>query len=74
MPAPVNTLLIDGSFDELSDELAHYIDEIKKKQGDGNTNIQNEIAPLLEQKQQDDVLKKLVTGSVALNAAPEKGK
>ena len=73
MPAPVNTLLIDGSFDELSDELAHYIDEIKRKQGDETTNIQAEITPLLTQRQQDDVLKKLVAGSAALNSAPEKG-
>lgn len=73
MPAPVNTLLIDGSFDELSDELAHYLDDIRKKQGDDSANLQAEIAPLLEQKQQDEVLRKLVTGSNALNTAPEKG-
>jgi translation initiation factor 3 subunit M len=73
MPAPVNTLLIDGSFDELSEELAHYIDELKKKQGDEASNIQAEISPLLEQGQKNDVLKRLVTGSAVLNSAPEKG-
>ena len=73
MPAPINTLLIDGSFGELSDELAHYVDDIKKKQGDETSNLQAEIAPLLEQRQQDEVLKKLVTGSTVLNSAPEKG-
>ena len=73
MPAPVNTLLIDGSFEELSEELAQYCDDIKKKQGDDTSNARTEIAPFLEQGRQDDVLKKLVTTSAALNAAPEKG-
>lgn len=73
MPAPINTLLIDGSFEELSDELAHYIDEIKKRQGEENSSLHTEIAQLLEQSQKDDALKKLVTGSAALNSAPEKG-
>ncbi|MCJ1334458.1 hypothetical protein MMC10_011169 [Thelotrema lepadinum] len=72
MPAPVNTLLIDGSFEELSEELAQYCDDIKKKQGDEASSTRTEIAPLLEQGRQDDALKKLVTNSAALNAAPEK--
>ncbi|MCJ1339976.1 hypothetical protein MMC09_005269 [Bachmanniomyces sp. S44760] len=72
MPGPSNTLLIEGSFEELTDELAHYIDEIKKKQGEENTSVQAEITPLLEQGQKDDALKKLVNGSTILNAAPEK--
>ena len=74
MPAPLNTLLIDGSFEELSEELAQYIDDIRKRQGEDNSNLRGEIAPLLEKEQQDDVLKKLVSSSAALNAAPEKGK
>ena len=74
MPGPSNTLLIEGSFEELTDELAHYIDEIKKKQGEENTSVQAEITPLLEQGQKDDALKKLVNGSTILNAAPEKGR
>jgi hypothetical protein len=73
MPAPVNTLLIDGSFEELSEELAQYFDDIKKKNGDESANLKGDILPLLEQNQQDEVLKKLVTGSNVLNAAPEKG-
>lgn len=73
MPGPSNTLLIEGSFEELADELSHYIDEVKRKQGDNNTAIQTEITPLLEQNQKDEVLKKLVTGSAVLNSAPEKG-
>ena len=73
MPGPINTLLIDGSFEELAEELAHYIDEIRKKNGEESSNIQGEVSPLLEQGQQDEVLKKLVTGSSALNKAPEKG-
>lgn len=73
MPGPSNTLLIEGSFDELADELAHYLDEIQKKHSPENANVQSEITPLLEKGQKDDVLKKLVTAGDALNNAPEKG-
>ncbi|KAL8696986.1 MAG: hypothetical protein Q9201_007371 [Fulgogasparrea decipioides] len=68
MPGPSNTLLIEGSFEELADELSHYLDEVKKKEGDANSAIQSEIAPLLEQNQKDEALKKLVTGSA--NSSP----
>lgn len=68
MPGP-NTLLIEGSFDELADELAHYIDEVKKNGSD----LQSKVAFLLEQGQKDEALKKLVTGSTMLNKAPEAG-
>ena len=74
MPGSTNTLLIEGSFEELSDELAHYIDEIRKKQGEESASLQADITPFLEQRQKDEALKKLVTGSTVLNAAPEKGK
>jgi translation initiation factor 3 subunit M len=73
MPGPTNTLLIEGSFEELADELAHYIDEIQKKQNPDSANTQAEIAPLLEKEQRDEALKKLVTASEVLNTAPEKG-
>lgn len=73
MPGAMNTLLIEGSFEELSDELAQYIEEIKKKQGEDGASLRAEITPLLEQGQKDEALKKLVTGSLVLNAAPEKG-
>lgn len=73
MAGPSNTLLIEGSFEELADELAHYIDEVKKKISEDNAALQSEITPLLEQSQKDEVLKKLVIGSSALNTAPEKG-
>ena len=73
MPGPSNTLLIEGSFEELADELAHYIDEVKKKSSEDTTTIQSEISPLLEQGQKDEALKKLVIGSTILNTAPEKG-
>ena len=73
MPGPLNTLLIDGSFEELADELAHYIDEIKKKQNEDGPSVQTEIAPLLSQGLKDEALKRLVIGGTALNAAPEKG-
>ena len=73
MPAPANTLLIEGSFEELTEELAQYIDDIQKRQNPEAANIKSEITPLLEQGKKDDALKKLVTGSTVLNNAPEKG-
>lgn len=73
MPGPSNTLLIEGSFDELSEEFAHYVEELQKKQKPDVPSLSAEIAPLLEKGQKDEVLKKLVTASSILNAAPEKG-
>ncbi|KAK2768754.1 hypothetical protein FQN54_000610 [Arachnomyces sp. PD_36] len=89
MPVPTNTLLIEGSFAELAEELALYIDNIRKNAEGG---LQPDVAPLLEKlrqqeqseeeltddqqeqvlKQRDEVLKKVVLGATALNAAPEK--
>lgn len=73
MAGPTNTLLIEGTFEELVDEIAVYIDNLKKAQGDENSSIQSECGPLLQEGKKEDVLKKIVTGSIALNSAPEKG-
>ena len=73
MPGPSNTLLIEGSFEELADELAHYIGEVQKKQNPDAPDLQDEVSPLAEQGKKDEVLKKLVTASSVLNSAPEKG-
>ena len=59
VPSPPQ-VFIDGSFVDLSQELADYL------------NIGDEVTLLLEQNKKDDVLKKLVTASIALNATPEK--
>ncbi|KAF9692372.1 hypothetical protein EKO04_009443 [Ascochyta lentis] len=72
MPGPKNTLLIEGSFEELTDEFAQYIDTLKKSQGDESSNVQQESADLLKENKKDEVLKKLVVGAQALNQAPEK--
>ncbi|KAH7072685.1 eukaryotic translation initiation factor 3 subunit M [Paraphoma chrysanthemicola] len=72
MPGPKNTLLIEGSFEELTDEFAQYIDTLKKSQGDEASNLQGEIADLLKENKKDEVLKRLVVGGQALNQAPEK--
>ncbi|KAF2797796.1 eukaryotic translation initiation factor 3 subunit M [Melanomma pulvis-pyrius CBS 109.77] len=72
MPGPTTTLLIEGSFEELTDELAQYIDNLKKTHGDENSSIQAECEALLKDNQKDEVLKKLVMGSQTLNQAPEK--
>jgi translation initiation factor 3 subunit M len=74
MAGPSNTLFIDAPFEDLADELAQYIDNLKKTQGvEQSGGLQADIAPLLEQGQKDETLKKLVVGSTALNGAPEKG-
>jgi translation initiation factor 3 subunit M len=83
MPAPSTTLLIEGSFSELADEFAQYIDALRKTE----PSLQAELSPLLEplrqqeqsdaepdRKQRDEVLKKLVSAATVLNTAPEKGK
>lgn len=62
-----NTLLIEGSFEELSEELAVYLD------GLSGSSVQSEIAPLLKDGNKVDALKKIVTASSALNNAPERG-
>ncbi|KAL1304850.1 hypothetical protein AAFC00_003775 [Neodothiora populina] len=72
MPAPSNTLLIEGSFEELCDELATYIDSLNTAQGQQQSSLQSEVAPLLQEGKQEDALKKVVTASSVLNSAPER--
>lgn len=82
MPAPTTTLLIEGSFTELAEEFAQYLDALRKE----DSSLQAELAPLLQPlreqeqndqqpdlKQRDEVLKKLVAAAAILNSAPEKG-
>jgi len=88
MPGPSNTLLIEGTFSELAEELAQYIDTLAKV--DAGAGVQAEIEQLLGvireaeqspdsadeasiQKQKDEVLKKVVTKATVLNSAPERG-
>jgi translation initiation factor 3 subunit M len=83
MPAPSTTLLIEGSFSELAEEFAAYLDALNKPD---DTTVQTEVAPLLQplreqeqndtqldQSKRDEVLKKLVSAATVLNTAPEKG-
>ncbi|KAI9781980.1 MAG: hypothetical protein M1839_005573 [Geoglossum umbratile] len=73
MAGPPNTLFIDAPFEDLADELALYIDNLKKAQGvEQGAGLQADIAPLLEKGQKDEALKKLVVAGAALNGAPEK--
>jgi len=73
MPGPANTLLIEGSIEELSDELAQYLDNLRKAQNAEGSNIQPEVNSLLQDKKIEDALKKLVGSASILNTAPEKG-
>lgn len=88
MPGPSNTLLIEGSFSELAEELAHYLDTLaKSEEGAG---VSADVAQFLDnireseqseepvdessvQQQKDEVLKKIVTKASVLNSAPERG-
>ncbi|RMZ75859.1 hypothetical protein DV737_g5065, partial [Chaetothyriales sp. CBS 132003] len=84
--AATNTLLVEGAFSELAEELAQYIDTVSKAEGSG---LQAEIEPILStireseqsgeapddaviQKSKDDALRKIVIKASALNGAPEK--
>ena len=69
MPVPTNTLIVEGTLEELADELAVYIDNLRK---DGEP-IQPQVNKLLQEGEQEDALKVLVGNSSVLNAAPEKG-
>ncbi|KAJ0416645.1 eukaryotic translation initiation factor 3 subunit M [Aspergillus carlsbadensis] len=82
MPAPSTTLLIEGSFSELAEEFAAYLDALNKSE---DSPIQTELAPLLQplreqeqndtqidQSKRDEVLKKLVGSGAVLSTAPEK--
>jgi translation initiation factor 3 subunit M len=63
-------VFVDGTFEDLADELAGYIDNVKKvEESEG---VRAEIKPLLDGNKKDEALKKLVTASPVLNSAPEK--
>jgi translation initiation factor 3 subunit M len=72
MPSPSNTLLIEGTTEELADELATYIDNLRQLQNVEGP-IQPEVNSLLRDKKIEDALKKLVGAASILNSAPEKG-
>jgi len=76
-----STLLIEGSFAELAEELAQYIDGLQEGAGIASS-IETELGQIREaesqespdvasiQKPKDDVLKKIITKATILNAAP----
>lgn len=74
----VSTLLIEGSFSELAEELGQYFDSIE------DTGLTKEVEPLLQEirdstegdqtRTQDEVLKKLVQKAPILNNASERGR
>ena len=47
MATPTNTLLIEGSFTELVDELAQYVDSLRKSAGTEGS-LREEITPALD--------------------------
>ncbi|KAF2749808.1 eukaryotic translation initiation factor 3 subunit M [Sporormia fimetaria CBS 119925] len=72
MPGPQTTLLIEGSFEELADEFAQYIDNLKNSQGDSASGVHSGVKQDLQEGKKDEALKKLIVGSAALNSGPEK--
>ena len=80
----VSTLLIEGSFPELAEELAQYLDGLDESAGIAK-GIESDLGQLREgetqetpdnaalQKSRDNVLKKIITKATVLNAAPERG-
>lgn len=82
MPAPTTTLLIEGSFSELAEEFAQYLDSLSQDESSLQTDVAPQLQPLRDQeqneqetdvKQRDEVLKQLVAAAAVLNTAPEKG-
>lgn len=53
-------VFVDGTFNELAQEMADYV------------KIGDEVKPLIEKDQQDEILKKIIVASSALNQVPEK--
>ncbi|KAF3916551.1 hypothetical protein ABW20_dc0102371 [Dactylellina cionopaga] len=68
MASAVNTLLVEGSFDDQVIELAEYIDTLKG----GDPTLALELQPMLEKGDKEDVMEKLVEASSVLSQAPEK--
>lgn len=79
----VSTLLIEGSFAELAEELAQYLDTLEENAG-VLSSIESELGQIREadsqettdnsvQKYKDDTLKKIITKATVLNKAPERG-
>ncbi|KAI9729036.1 MAG: hypothetical protein M1828_000121 [Chrysothrix sp. TS-e1954] len=81
-----NTLIIEGTFSELTLEIADYIDNLRKAQSESSASVREEVAPLLDalgkaeesndtddiETVRDEVLKPIVDASTVLNSAPER--
>jgi len=72
MAPATNTLIVEGTFEELVEELATYLDTTGTAHGK-QTNIHGEVQPLLQEGKKEDALKKLVGASSILSTAPERG-
>lgn len=59
-PPQPQLVFVDGSFADLAQEMADYLA------------VGDEVKPLIEKDQKDEVLKKIVAASPALNTQPEK--
>ncbi|KAI1323336.1 PCI-domain-containing protein [Xylariaceae sp. FL0255] len=59
-PHQPQLVFVDGTFEELAQEMADFL------------NVSDEVKALIEKKQKDEVLKKLIIASPALHSIPEK--
>lgn len=57
---PVQFVFVDGSFGDLAQEMADTL------------HISDDVKPLIEKEQKDEVLKKIIIASTAMNTMPEK--
>jgi translation initiation factor 3 subunit M len=65
----INTLLVEGPFNDQVMELAEFFDSLKG----GESGLTQELAPMLEKGEKEDVMEKLVEASSILSQAAEKG-
>lgn len=70
MATEINTLMVEGTFDDQIIELAQYIDTISKTNPSQGLSL--DIENFVENDQKEEALKKTVAASAALSSAPER--
>src|SRR5436305_14936546 len=69
MATAVNTMLVEGVFEDQVLELAEYFDNLRPDEA----SLVKEITPMVEKGEKEDAMEKLVEASSILSSAPEKG-
>lgn len=84
MSSPINTLQVEGSFTEVAEGFAQYIDSLRKDGEDESTALTPQIAPILERLREeekaeeeldnddvDEVSRRVVASAAILNERAE---